>query len=96
MLASYVLCLQYYFETIFPRIPKPVMDNLVQELKALGLPTTPKVCEKVPAKRGLASMSMSSSYMVVKSNYLQVRLLTLQCLEALRVVAGGKKVVTQH
>ena len=36
--------LQYYFETIFPRIPKPVMDSLVQELKALGLPTTPKVC----------------------------------------------------
>jgi pre-mRNA-splicing factor 38B len=36
---------QYYFETIFPRIPKPVMDNMIEELKARKLPTTPKVGE---------------------------------------------------
>eukprot|EP00983_Pelagomonas_calceolata_P127763 1161442-Pelagomonas_calceolata.AAC.11 len=35
--------LQYYFETIFPRIPKPVMDNIVEELKRRGLPYKPKV-----------------------------------------------------
>ncbi|KAF5838667.1 PRP38 family-domain-containing protein [Dunaliella salina] len=33
---------QYYFETIFPRIPKPVMDNIVEELKRRGLPYKPK------------------------------------------------------
>ena len=35
--------LQYYFETIFPRIPKPVMDSIVEELKQRGLPYKPKV-----------------------------------------------------
>ncbi len=33
---------QYYFETIFPRIPKPVQDNINEELKSRGLPTTAK------------------------------------------------------
>jgi hypothetical protein len=30
---------QYYFETIFPRIPKPVHDDLVSKLTAMGLPS---------------------------------------------------------
>lgn len=39
-----LLCLlQYYFETIFPRIPKPVHDAIQEELKRKGLPTSPKV-----------------------------------------------------
>jgi pre-mRNA-splicing factor 38B len=33
---------QYYFETIFPRIPKKVTDDIVDELKKRGLPTTAK------------------------------------------------------
>ncbi len=31
--------LQYYFETIFPRIPKPVGDDLSSRLAAVGLPS---------------------------------------------------------
>ena len=31
--------MQYYFETIFPRIPKPVHDNFVSKLTAMGLPS---------------------------------------------------------
>lgn len=34
--------LQYYFETIFPRIPKKVQDDIVEGLQARGLPTTGK------------------------------------------------------
>lgn len=34
--------MQYYFETIFPRIPKTVQDEIIAELKGMGLPTTPK------------------------------------------------------
>ncbi|KAK9819895.1 hypothetical protein WJX72_003744 [[Myrmecia] bisecta] len=30
---------QYYFETIFPRIPKPVGDDFVRKLQGMGLPT---------------------------------------------------------
>ena len=30
---------QYYFETIFPRIPKPVADDLISKLTSMGLPT---------------------------------------------------------
>ena len=30
---------QYYFETLFPRVPKPVQDDLVVKLGARGLPT---------------------------------------------------------
>ncbi|KAK9838529.1 hypothetical protein WJX81_005763 [Elliptochloris bilobata] len=30
---------QYYFETIFPRIPKPVQDDFVSKLTAMGLPS---------------------------------------------------------
>eukprot|EP00798_Chlamydomonas_sp_ICE-L_P008053 gene8053-1287_t len=33
---------QYYFETIFPRIPKKVMDEIMEELHNMGLPTTGK------------------------------------------------------
>lgn len=29
---------QYYFETIFPRIPKPVADDLAAKLTEAGLP----------------------------------------------------------
>ena len=29
---------QYYFETLFPRIPKPVQDDLAAKLTAMGLP----------------------------------------------------------
>lgn len=32
-----LLCKQYYFETIFPRIPKKVMDEIIKELKRRGL-----------------------------------------------------------
>ncbi|PNH05807.1 Pre-mRNA-splicing factor 38B [Tetrabaena socialis] len=32
----------YYFETIFPRIPKPVQDVINDDLKSRGLPTTAK------------------------------------------------------
>eukprot|EP00884_Botryococcus_braunii_P000002 jgi/Botrbrau1/10001/Bobra.0012s0090.1 len=32
---------QYYFETIFPRIPKPVQDSFVKRFAELGLPTKP-------------------------------------------------------
>ena len=32
---------QYYFETIFPRIPKPVKDDFVSKLTAMGLPSRP-------------------------------------------------------
>ncbi|GIL42842.1 hypothetical protein Vafri_697 [Volvox africanus] len=32
----------YYFETIFPRIPKPVQDAINEELKSRNLPTTAK------------------------------------------------------
>ena len=31
--------MQYYFETIFPRIPKPVQDDFVAKLTAMGLPS---------------------------------------------------------
>lgn len=30
---------QYYFETIFPRIPKPVQDDFVSKLTSMGLPS---------------------------------------------------------
>ncbi len=33
---------QYYFETIFPRIPKKVQDDIVDALRSRGLPTTGK------------------------------------------------------
>ncbi|GBF98688.1 pre-mRNA-splicing factor [Raphidocelis subcapitata] len=33
---------QYYFETIFPRIPKKVQDDIIAALTARGLPTTGK------------------------------------------------------
>lgn len=36
--APAVFCAQYYFETIFPRIPKPVSDDLAGKLTAAGLP----------------------------------------------------------
>jgi pre-mRNA-splicing factor 38B len=39
-LASY--CLQYYYETIFPRIPKKVEDDIQAELHRRGLPTKGK------------------------------------------------------
>ncbi len=32
-------CSQYYFETLFPRVPKPVQDDMVTKLAARGLPT---------------------------------------------------------
>ena len=35
---SLPLALQYYFETIFPRIPKPVQDSMVAQLQAAQLP----------------------------------------------------------
>lgn len=35
-------CLQYYFETIFPRIPKKVEDDIQAELRRRGLPTKGK------------------------------------------------------
>lgn len=35
-------CLQYYFETIFPRIPKPVEDAIKRELESRGLPASAK------------------------------------------------------
>ena len=31
--------MQYYFETIFPRIPKPVHDQFVLNLTGMGQPT---------------------------------------------------------
>ena len=31
--------MQFYFETIFPRIPKPVHDDFVSKLIAMGLPS---------------------------------------------------------
>lgn len=31
--------LQYYFETIFPRIPKPVHNDFISKLTAMGLAT---------------------------------------------------------
>ncbi|GLC44368.1 hypothetical protein PLESTB_000476900 [Pleodorina starrii] len=37
-----LLLSQYYFETIFPRIPKPVQDVINEELKSRNLPTTAK------------------------------------------------------
>jgi pre-mRNA-splicing factor 38B len=36
------LLLQYYFETIFPRIPKTVEGDIITDLKARGLPTSGK------------------------------------------------------
>ncbi len=36
-----ILLDQYYFETIFPRIPKLVADDIRRELNAMGLPTRP-------------------------------------------------------
>ncbi|KAI8111362.1 hypothetical protein M9435_003863 [Picochlorum sp. BPE23] len=36
-----VLLDQYYFETIFPRIPKLAADDIRRELTAMGLPTRP-------------------------------------------------------
>ncbi|PRW61404.1 pre-mRNA-splicing factor 38B isoform X1 [Chlorella sorokiniana] len=33
---------QFYFETIFPRVPKPVHDEIVEKLKEMDLPTAPK------------------------------------------------------
>ena len=32
------MLVQYYFETIFPRIPKPVQDDLAVKLAGCGLP----------------------------------------------------------
>jgi len=29
---------QYYFETLFPRVPKPVQNDMVTKLAARGLP----------------------------------------------------------
>lgn len=37
-----ILLDQYYFETLFPRIPKPVLDDITARLASMGLPTTPK------------------------------------------------------
>lgn len=34
-----LLWLQYYFETLFPRIPKPVHDTFVSKLTSMGLPS---------------------------------------------------------
>lgn len=34
-----VWCAQYYFETIFPRIPKPVGNDVSSKLEAVGLPS---------------------------------------------------------
>jgi pre-mRNA-splicing factor 38B len=34
---------QYYFETILPRIPKPVQDHITEELKQRSLPTAAKM-----------------------------------------------------
>ena len=31
--------MQFYFETIFPRIPKPVHDDFVSKLISMGLPS---------------------------------------------------------
>ena len=33
------MCVQYYFETIFPRIPKLVQDQFETKLTAMGLPS---------------------------------------------------------
>ena len=33
------VAMQYYFETIFPRIPKPVHDDWLGSLRGMGLPT---------------------------------------------------------
>lgn len=30
---------QYYFESIFPRVPKPIQDNFVSKLTSMGLPS---------------------------------------------------------
>ena len=30
---------QYYFETIFPRVPKPQQDDFVSKLTSMGLPS---------------------------------------------------------
>ena len=32
-------CVQYYFETIFPRVPKPQQDDFVSKLTSMGLPS---------------------------------------------------------
>ncbi|GAB4814832.1 hypothetical protein N2152v2_001878 [Parachlorella kessleri] len=37
-----ILLDQYYFETIFPRIPKTVTDEIVGDLKGMGLPSAAK------------------------------------------------------
>lgn len=37
-----ILLDQFYFETIFPRVPKTVTDEIVGHLKELGLPTAAK------------------------------------------------------
>lgn len=39
MFARDILLDQYYFETIFPRIPKSISDEIGQHLRDLGLPT---------------------------------------------------------
>jgi pre-mRNA-splicing factor 38B len=39
---GHVFPLQYYFETIFPRIPKKVEDDIQAELRRQGLPTKGK------------------------------------------------------
>ena len=39
MLMVPALVSQYFFETLFPRIPKPVSDDLAAKLIAQGLPT---------------------------------------------------------
>jgi pre-mRNA-splicing factor 38B len=38
MLTVAAVSAQYYFETLFPRIPKPVQDDLAAKLTARGLP----------------------------------------------------------
>ncbi|MEW5303276.1 MAG: hypothetical protein WDW36_005983 [Sanguina aurantia] len=37
-----ILLEQYYFETIFPRIPKKVQDDIVEDLRRQGLPSSAK------------------------------------------------------
>lgn len=50
-----ILLDQYYFETIFPRIPKTVADEIKDNLKAMGLSTVPvgNAGQGGPSRRGV-------------------------------------------
>ena len=69
--------MQYYFETIFPRIPKKVSDDFVDELKKKGLPTVPKGnagqvgTTAVSCRKALRVLFMKRAYLIFAITFMK-------------------------